>query len=69
MRPAYGGMFMWRTDTKRTGVVFVKTLRRGVACSLIPVLVMSVCVFVFQMRQSVGQLGNLSVNKIGRAHV
>ena len=66
MRPAYGGMFMWRADTKRTGVVFVKTLRRGVACSLIPVLVMSVCVFVFQMRQSVGQLGNLSVNMLAK---
>lgn len=57
---------MWKVDTKRRGVVFFKTLRRGFVCSLIPVLVMSGCVFVFQMHQSVGQLGNLSVNMLAK---
>ena len=44
--------------------VFVKTLRRGVACSLIPLLFMGICIFVLNLQQSSDQLGSMTINML-----
>lgn len=43
---------------------FVKTLRRGVACSLIPLLFMGICAFALNLQQSSDQLGSLAISML-----
>ena len=53
-------------ETTRNSV-FIKTLRRGVLCSLIPLLFMSTCIFVLDLQRSLEQLGSVTVNMLAQS--
>ena len=55
---------MQNNQEKTRNSVFIKTLRRGVLCSLIPLLFMSTCIFVLDLQRSLEQLGSVTANML-----
>ena len=58
---------MQNNQEKTRNSVFIKTLRRGVLCSLIPLLFMSTCIFVLDLQRSLEQLGSVTVNMLAQS--
>lgn len=51
---------------KTKNSVFTKTFRKGIASSLIPLLLMSVCVFLLDTNRSLEQLGDVTVSMLAK---